>query len=74
MTKKRNYKREYTTYHKKAKQRKNRSTRNKARRALGLRKGDGMHADHKKPLAKGGGNRGNLRKATAKQNLSRKRK
>lgn len=71
---KRDYRNEYDRYHKKAKQRKNRSTRNKARRQLGLRKGDGMHADHKKPLSRGGGNRGNIRKVTAKRNLSRKRK
>jgi hypothetical protein len=75
MAKARNYKREYATYHKKAKQRSNRSARNKARRTLGLKKGDGMHADHKRPLIKGGGNgRSNLRKTTAKKNLSRKRK
>jgi len=75
MAKKRNYKREYATYHKKAEQRGNRSARNKARRTLGLKKGDGMHADHKRPLARGGSNgKSNLRKVKAKTNLSRKRK
>ena len=71
----RNYRKEYDSYHKKKKQRVNRSKRNKARRELGLSKGDGMHADHKRPLAKGGGNgRSNVRKLSAKKNLSRKRK
>tara|TARA_R100000234_G_scaffold119178_1_gene101419 strand:- start:285 stop:512 length:228 start_codon:yes stop_codon:yes gene_type:complete len=75
MAKKRNYKREYATYHGTRKQKDNRNKRNKARRSLGLRKGDGMHVDHKKPLSKGGGNgKSNLRKVTAKKNLSRKRK
>ena len=71
----RDYKKEYNTYHKKKKQRVNRSKRNKARRQLGLKKGDGMHADHIKPLRKGGGNgKSNVRKVTAKKNLSRRRK
>ena len=71
----RNYKKEYSTYHSKKKQRVNRSKRNKARRTLGLKKGDGMHADHKKPLSKGGGNgKSNIRKVKSKTNLSRKRK
>tara|TARA_Y100001963_G_C6688616_1_gene403509 strand:- start:275 stop:496 length:222 start_codon:yes stop_codon:yes gene_type:complete len=71
----RNYKKEYSSYHSKKKQRVNRSKRNKARRTLGLKKGDGMHADHKKPLSKGGGNgKSNIRKVKASTNLSRKRK
>ena len=71
----RNYKKEYSSYHSKKKQRVNRSKRNKARRTLGLKKGDGMHADHKKPLSKGGGNgKSNIRKVKAKTNLSRNRK
>jgi hypothetical protein len=52
-----------------------RSAQNKARRQLekeGLvRKGDGKHVDHKRPLDKGGTNaRSNLRVVSAKQNLS----
>ena len=71
----RNYKKEYSSYHSKKKQRVNRSKRNKARRTLGLKKGDGMHADHKKPLSKGGGNgKSNIRKVKASTILSRKRK
>jgi len=58
----RNYAREYREYHGKPAQRKNRSTRNKARRKLKLRKGDPREADHRRPLSRGGGNgRGNLR-------------
>ena len=75
MAKKRNYKREYATYHGTRTQKDNRNKRNKARRALKLRKGDGMHADHKRLLSKGGSNgKSNIRKVTAKKNLSRKRK
>ena len=51
--KKRDYRREYDEYHGTAEQRKNRSKRNKARRKLKLRKGDGREVDHKKPLSKG---------------------
>lgn len=58
----RDYKKEYDTYHASAEQRANRSDRNKARRKLGLKKGDPREADHVKPLSKGGGNeRGNLK-------------
>lgn len=52
----RDYRREYDTYHAKPEQRKNRSTRNKARRKLGLRVGDPREVDHKVPLSVGGGN------------------
>ena len=59
---KRNYRKEYDDFHGKPEQRKNRSNRNKARRAMGLSKGDGKEVDHKKPLSKGGGNgKSNLR-------------
>ena len=68
-TKKRNYRREYDTYHAKPEQKKNRNKRNKARRMLGLKKGDGMEVDHKKPLSKGGGNgKKNLRAVSRKTN------
>ena len=52
----RNYKKEYAQYHGTPAQRRNRSRRNAARRALGLGVGDSREADHKKPLSKGGGN------------------
>ncbi|MEG1912967.1 MAG: HNH endonuclease signature motif containing protein [Cloacibacillus sp.] len=52
----RDYKHEYETYHAKPEQRKNRSTRNKARRKLGLKVGDPREVDHKTPLSIGGSN------------------
>ena len=57
---KRNYRREYDTYHKRPEQKKNRAARNRARndakKTGAVRKGDGMEVDHKKPLSKGGSN------------------
>jgi len=65
----RNYKKEYKDYHGTAKQRKNRSMRNQARRAAGLKKGDPREVDHKKPLSKGGTNgKKNLRVVSKKVN------
>ena len=62
MRKPRNYRKEYDTYHKTPKQRKNNNARHRARYALGLKVGDGKEVDHKKPLSKGGSNkRKNLR-------------
>ena len=60
---KRNYKREYAQYHSKPEQIANRAGRNKARRILGLKKGDPREVDHKRPLANGGSKtaRSNLR-------------
>ncbi len=59
---KRNYRKEYDTYHGTTIQKKNRAKRNSARRRLGLKKGDPREADHKRPLSKGGSNsRRNLR-------------
>lgn len=52
----RDYKKEYSTYHAKAQQKKNRAKRNAARREMGLRKGDPREVDHRVPLSKGGGN------------------
>jgi 5-methylcytosine-specific restriction endonuclease McrA len=71
---KRNYRREYDTYHGTPKQRKLRAMRNKARRLLAkeglVKKGDGKHVDHIKPLSKGGTNgKKNLRVVAAKTNL-----
>ena len=54
--KERNYRQEYDDYHGTAEQKNNRNNRNKARRQLGLTKGDGMEAHHKVPLSKGGSN------------------
>ncbi len=73
----RDYAKEYKTYHGKPKQIKRRDARNKARALMekkGLvRKGDGLHVDHKNnnPLD----NRpSNLRAVAAKTNLQNKKK
>lgn len=58
----RDYRKEYDTYHAKPQQRKNRSTRNKARRKLGIPVGDPREVDHRVPLSIGGSNaKGNLK-------------
>ena len=65
--KKRNYRKEYDTYHAKSKQKKNRAKRNAANRKL--KPGKGKEVDHKEPLSKGGGNgRKNLRVVSRKVN------
>ena len=65
----RNYKKEYKEYHGKPQQKKNRNLRNKARRKVGLKKGDPREVDHRRPLSKGGGNgRSNLRAVPKKLN------
>jgi len=65
----RDYKKEYKDYHGKPDQIGNRSTRNKARRELGLKVGDPREVDHKKPLSKGGTNsKKNLRAVSLKTN------
>ena len=72
---KRDYKKEYQTYHGTKEQLRRRSSRNKARRRLekdGLvRKGDGKDVDHKdsNPL---NNNRSNLRAMSASKNRSKK--
>ena len=53
---KRNYKKEYKTFHGKPKQVENRAKRNTARRVSGLKVGDKREADHIRPLSKGGSN------------------
>lgn len=78
MTAKRNYKKEYQNYHKSEEQKKNRADRNNARARAAkkglVHKGDGKDVDHKKPIAKGGGNRSsNLRVVPASKNRSFKR-
>jgi 5-methylcytosine-specific restriction endonuclease McrA len=60
MAKKRDYKKEYKDFHSKPEQKKNRATRNSARKRAEsegkVSKGDGKEVDHKKPLSKGGSN------------------
>jgi len=69
MKRKRNYRREYDTYHSKRKQKKNRAKRNTARRRSGLKVGDPREVDHKRPLSRGGGNgRRNLRVVSRRTN------
>ncbi len=69
---KRNYKREYRRYHSKPIQKKRRALRNKARKLLGLKKGDPREADHIKPLSRGGGNgKRNLRAVSRRTNRSK---
>jgi hypothetical protein len=75
---KRNYKEEYDRYHASPEQRKNRAARNKARKEVEKRVGKaalrGKDVDHKRPLAKGGGNgKGNLRIQSKRANRSFKR-
>ena len=74
MPKKRDYKKEYRDFHGKPEQIKNRNKRNAARKQLmkegRVKKGDGKHVDHIKPLSKGGSNgKKNLRVVSAKTNL-----
>ena len=65
----RNYRKEYDEYHGTRAQKDNRNDRNKARRKVGLKKGDPREVDHKKPVSKGGSNgRSNLRAVSRTQN------
>ena len=67
--KKRNYKKEYNEYHGTLKQKRNRAKRNAARKMLGLKKNDGMEADHKVSLKNGGSNsKRNIRAVKRKTN------
>ena len=73
MARKRNYRREYDTYHGTREQKKNRAKRNNARRRMKragrVSKGDGREVDHKRPLSRGGGNgRRNLRVVSRRRN------
>lgn len=73
----RDYKREYRLYHSKPEQRKNRSKRVLARRAMEKELGKaalrGKDVDHIRPLSKGGSNRrSNLRVVSIRKNRSRK--
>ena len=70
---KRNYRHEYDSYHKKPAQRKKRSQRTMARRKMveagKAKKGDGKDVHHKKPLRKKGTNaKGNLATTSRKKN------
>ncbi len=68
----RNYRKEYDTYHGTPEQKSHRNKRNKARRQLGLVKGDGLEAHHKVPMSKGGGNgNGNIQSLTFAENRKR---
>ena len=53
----RNYKREYRLFHSSPSQIQARVDRKKARKKMGLKKGDPREVDHKVPLSKGGSNR-----------------
>ena len=65
----RNYRKEYDEYHGTREQKDNRNDRNKARRKVGLKKGDSREVDHKKPISKGGSTgRSNLRAVSRTQN------
>ena len=67
--KKRNYRKEYDTYHGTPAQKKNRAARNRARTKLKLKRGDKREVDHKRPMSKGGTNkRGNLRAVSRRTN------
>ncbi len=70
----RNYRKEYDNYQGKPEQIANRAKRNAARAEMMKRgsasKGDGMDVDHRVPIAKGGGNTGNLRMAKKGANRS----
>jgi 5-methylcytosine-specific restriction endonuclease McrA len=69
MPTKRNYRKEYDSYHKKPKQRKNNNARHRARYSLKLKPSDKREVDHKKPLSKGGSNkRNNLRLVSRRTN------
>ena len=73
--KKRNYREEYDSYHGTAEQRKNRSSRNKARRKMikagRARKGDGKDVDHVNGNPRQNGIK-NLRSISQSKNRSKK--
>jgi 5-methylcytosine-specific restriction endonuclease McrA len=74
----RDYRQEYDRYQGTPEQRKKNNARKRARYAMEkagrVREGDGKDVDHKKPIAKGGGNGlGNLRVTTPSKNRSFKR-
>lgn len=65
----RDYKKEYRDFHGTPEARKNRAAANRARRKVGLKKGDPREVDHRTPSSKGGSNaRSNLRIVSKKTN------
>lgn len=70
MTRVRDYKHEYNSYHAAPEQKKKRAMRNAARRELQsegrVHKGDGKDVDHKRPLRSGGTNAENNLRVTSK--------
>jgi len=72
MAKKRNYRKEYDEYHGSSEQKKNRNSRNKARRKMGVKPGDPREVDHKVPLSKGGSNSKKNLKVTTRANNRKK--
>lgn len=75
----RDYKKEYARDHSSSKAKKQRATRNKARRTLmtegRVSKGDGKEVHHKTALSKGGGNsKKNLQVVSRKRNRKQARK
>ena len=68
----RDYRKEYRRDHASPKAKKDRAARNGARRKLGLKKGDGMEADHVKPLSQGGTNNRGHRRAVKRSTNRRK--
>jgi hypothetical protein len=75
VTKARDYKHEYRSYHAKPEQKRKRAQRNAARREAirdgRAKKGDGKDVHHKKPLRKGGSNsKGNTTVTSRKRNRS----
>ena len=73
----RNYKREYETYHASDEQKKNRASRNAARRKLmkdgKVAKGDGNDVAHVKAIDKGGSNKDGVRVESKSTNRSFRR-
>jgi len=68
----RNYKREYRLFHSSRKAKDGRNLANKARRKLGLKKGDPEEADHIIPKSKGGGNSDKNLRAVSKETNRKK--
>jgi len=74
---KRDYDKEYESYHASEEQKKNRAARNAMRRKLAregkVRKGDGMDVAHVKAFDKGGSNKNGVRVVPKSQNRSFRR-
>lgn len=75
----RNYKKDYEQFQSSEKAKKDRASRNAARRKMTkagkVKKGDGKDVDHKVPLSKGGSNKkSNLRVTSRSKNRAKKAK